>query len=369
VRLRENMGTITSCTSKPPDPDPVPAVVEPVRMQYPPRQAPVHPRQMRNLEYNYNGNPYIPPANRVDPELLKTTGYNEIWNQYGWLDYEDHESNNPDVFHAKVDDYIFILQHTPGLDVQAIWRVNNFLKSRHLYPLFRPPSGGKREQNYYRIMWYILHSLPFYIREYNQQTCRAISDFFMDVAITHPCNVCADHFEKYQKDNPWVGRGLSDLVVWLCNLHNHLNTRLGKPWFDCTKYAKRWGIQIETIRPRGKPTNSPAPAADYNMRKPLSPPLTMAKPTRRLYEHEEKNPNGALRRYPERPKLTAQTSLPYIPKRPKLTTQTSLPYIPKRQQTPSPDYKPSPSPPSRYDHFVPRRQRKREVQSVPMFPE
>jgi len=341
---------ITACTSKPP-PDPVPTILEPVRIQYPPRQAPIAPRQMRNLEYNYNGNPYIPPVNRVDPELLKTTGYNEIWNQYGWLDYEDHESNNPDVFFEKVDDYIFILRHTPGLDIQAIWRVNNFLKSRHLYPQFRQPAGGKREQNYYRIMWYILHSLPFYIREYNQQTCRAISDFFMDVAITHPCNVCADHFEKYQKDNPWVGRGLSDLVVWLCNLHNHLNTRLGKPWFDCTKYAQRWGIQIETIKPRRKLDVPPAPAAKYRKK---SHSRTPPKTVRSQYEDEEKNPNGALGRYPERRVSPMQIKQQYLP---------------KRQRTPSPDYKPSPSPPSQFNHFVARRPRKRDVQTVPMFPE
>lgn len=332
------------------EPDPVPTVVEPVRTQYPQRAAPVVPRQIRNWDYNYNGNPYIPPVNSVDPQLLKTTGYNEIWNQYGWLDYEDHESNNPEVFHRKVDSYLFILRHTPGLDIQAIWRVDNFLKSRHLYPQFRQPTRGKREQNYYRIMWYILHSLPFYIREYNQHTCRAISNFFMDVAITHPCNVCADHFEKYQKDSPWVGRGLADLVVWLCNLHNNLNTRLGKPWFDCTKYAERWGIQIETMKSRPSPASAPIPAPSYKS-KPLRSPQHQA---RMRYEQEEKNPNDVLERYPER----------RVPTRP-----PNVQYIPKRQQTPSPDFKPTPSPPSRFNHFVARRPRKREVPIVPMFPE
>jgi len=330
------MGNLTPCTSKPP-PDPVPAMLKPVKIQNAPRQVPIAPRQMRKLEYNYNGNPYIPPPNKVDPELLKMTGYNEIWNQYGWLDYKDHESNNPDVFFKKVDDYIFILRHTPGLDIQAIWRVNNFLKSRHLYPEFRPPDGGKREENYYRIMWCILHSLPFYIREYNQQTCRSISDFFMDVAITHPCNVCGEHFGIYQKDNPWAGRGLSDLVVWLCNLHNHLNTRLGKPWFDCTKYAQRWGIQIETIKQRRKVDLTPFPARKYNNR---SHSRTPAKTARTWHEDEEKNPNVDLRRYPER-RLRPM--------------QTKQHYLPKKQRTPSPNYKPSSSPQSQFSHFVARR--------------
>jgi len=338
------MGNITACSTKLTEPDPVPPVVEPERVRW-------APMVMRNLDYNYNGNAYIPPVGSVDPELLKTTGYNVIWNQYGWLDYEDHESNNPDTFHSKVDDYLFILHHTPGLDVQAIGRVSNFLKSRYLYPEFRPPSGGKREQNYYRIMWYILHSLPFYIREYNRQTCRAITDFLMDVAITHPCNVCADHFEKYQKDNPWVGRGLSDLVVWLCNLHNHLNTRLGKPWFDCTKYAKRWGIQIETIKPRQKQSIESSQADNFNTRKPL---MLSPHQKRKLYEHEEKNPNGALSRSPVR-------LLPI--------TKTGLQNSSRSQQTPSPYFKPSPSPPMSHNKFVARSPPKRDVLSVPMFPE
>merc|ERR1719204_3078958 len=52
---------------------------------------------------------------------------------------------------------------------------------------------------------------------------------------------------KYQKDNPYVGMVLLEFVGWLCNFHNNLNTRLGKPWFDCKKYAERWGIQFAAI--------------------------------------------------------------------------------------------------------------------------
>lgn len=212
----------------------------------------------RNPNYGYKGSAHIPPPERIDPDILRNTGYNILWNQNGWLDYEQHEENSPDLFHKKIDDYIAVLERTPGLDRNAKWRVQKFLTGKYLYPVFQKPRPAKRQLNYYRLLWYILHSLPFYVLKYDARTVSALSYFFADIATTHPCNVCSTHMAQYLKDNAFTGSSLAELVVWMCNFHNHLNTETGKPWFDCTKYAKRWGIKMSKV---SVPPPSSAPSS------------------------------------------------------------------------------------------------------------
>jgi len=199
----------------------------------------------RHQDYAYTGNVQVPDV--LDPGVLKNTGYNWIWNQHGWLDYRQHKRNEPDLFHKYIENYILVLKSTPLRKSDAVLRVEKFLKSEFLYPPYKFPQVLQREQNYFWIMWYVIHSLPLYIKTYDQRTRSEIVGFLYDVALTHPCSVCSGHFMQYQKDNPWTGNSLAELVFWLCNFHNNLNTKLGKPWFDCKKYAERWGIQLASI--------------------------------------------------------------------------------------------------------------------------
>ncbi|PHH58525.1 hypothetical protein CDD81_5486 [Ophiocordyceps australis] len=67
-----------------------------------------------------------------------------------------------------------------------------------------------------------------------------VSSFISLLARLYPCWVCAKDFEAHVKrDAPRVGsRG--DLSRWLCQAHNHVNRKLGKPQFDCQQWDERW---------------------------------------------------------------------------------------------------------------------------------
>ena len=57
----------------------------------------------------------------------------------------------------------------------------------------------------------------------------------------YPCAECAAHFkEVVRKYPPDVSSGLA-LQQWMCEVHNIVNERLGKPVFDCANVDARWG--------------------------------------------------------------------------------------------------------------------------------
>lgn len=42
------------------------------------------------------------------------------------------------------------------------------------------------------------------------------------------------------KKNPPCTKSRDDLAKWLCDRHNTVNVKLGKPTFDCSKVHERW---------------------------------------------------------------------------------------------------------------------------------
>lgn len=42
------------------------------------------------------------------------------------------------------------------------------------------------------------------------------------------------------KDSPPKTESQESLSMWLCELHNNVNERIGKPLFDCSKVFERW---------------------------------------------------------------------------------------------------------------------------------
>lgn len=50
----------------------------------------------------------------------------------------------------------------------------------------------------------------------------------------YPCKLCSTHFLKMLKEvGPFEGTKKEELMVYLCNMHNIVNKRLGKPHHDC----------------------------------------------------------------------------------------------------------------------------------------
>lgn len=47
--------------------------------------------------------------------------------------------------------------------------------------------------------------------------------------------MCGHHFVDMLNKNPINATSRSDLMFYLCNLHNKVNIRLSKPEFNCTR--------------------------------------------------------------------------------------------------------------------------------------
>lgn len=105
------------------------------------------------------------------------------------------------------------------------------------YPAVCPPDAD----GFGRATWTYLHSMAAYYPDeptFAQQGSarRLLTDF----AKLYPCGSCALHMDGYLGRNPPRVRSQQELAQWMCELHNDVNVRLGKPVFDCSKVNERW---------------------------------------------------------------------------------------------------------------------------------
>lgn len=70
-----------------------------------------------------------------------------------------------------------------------------------------------------------------------QQNMRS---FISTFAQTYPCDSCAWHMRKHIKRQPPNTTSRGAFSLWMCQMHNSVNERLGKPAFDCSKTDERW---------------------------------------------------------------------------------------------------------------------------------
>ncbi|CAN8104962.1 unnamed protein product [Discula destructiva] len=56
----------------------------------------------------------------------------------------------------------------------------------------------------------------------------------------YPCWVCAEDFQTYIRKDPVKAGSRGEFGTWLCNAHNDVNKKLGKPVFDCSRWEERW---------------------------------------------------------------------------------------------------------------------------------
>ncbi|GLC48234.1 hypothetical protein PLESTB_000073600 [Pleodorina starrii] len=92
-----------------------------------------------------------------------------------------------------------------------------------------------------RATWTLLHMLAAQFPErptrQQQRDARALVDCLTRI---YPCGDCARHFaELVRLDPPVVSSGTA-FRRWLCRTHNHVNSRLGKPSFNCDMVEARW---------------------------------------------------------------------------------------------------------------------------------
>ena len=72
--------------------------------------------------------------------------------------------------------------------------------------------------------------------------CCALLRLQVDVLTRmYPCAECAKHFKQLVQDSPPAVGSRRGLQLWMCEAHNTVNRRLGKPTFNCALVDSRWG--------------------------------------------------------------------------------------------------------------------------------
>ena len=92
-----------------------------------------------------------------------------------------------------------------------------------------------------RAAWAHLHTMAAYYPigpSATQQ--RDMHDFMQLYMKQYPCLYCRDRTMEEVERNPPRVRSRAELAVWLCEVHNEVNERLGKGVFDCGRVDERW---------------------------------------------------------------------------------------------------------------------------------
>lgn len=94
-----------------------------------------------------------------------------------------------------------------------------------------------------RSTWTFLHSLAAtYPPKPTQLQQNEMVQFLSIFAKVYPCWFCAKDFKNYiekEETKPRV-KTQEEFGRWLCDAHNEVNVKIGKPKFDCNLWRQRW---------------------------------------------------------------------------------------------------------------------------------
>ncbi|KAJ1561532.1 hypothetical protein HK096_004352 [Nowakowskiella sp. JEL0078] len=92
-----------------------------------------------------------------------------------------------------------------------------------------------------RSTWNFLHTMAAYYPSSPSQTQQTqMQQFLSTFSQFYPCGYCASHLQnEMEKNKPRVENN-KNLSLWMCEVHNEVNEKLGKPKFDCSKVFERW---------------------------------------------------------------------------------------------------------------------------------
>mgnify|MGYP001124205622 CR=1 FL=1 len=89
--------------------------------------------------------------------------------------------------------------------------------------------------------WTTIHSFAAYYPDQPNETQKHHAQQFLTSFMElFPCTWCGDDMKEYMIDKPPRLNTRHDFSQWTCEAHNHVNTHLGKPKFDCSLFDKRW---------------------------------------------------------------------------------------------------------------------------------
>jgi FAD-linked sulfhydryl oxidase len=89
--------------------------------------------------------------------------------------------------------------------------------------------------------WTLLHTMAAYYPDApSAAQQRDTRDFLASLGKVFPCRWCADDFVDSMRQRPPQLDSRSAFARWLCDAHNDVNQKLGKPAFDCALVDRRW---------------------------------------------------------------------------------------------------------------------------------
>jgi mitochondrial FAD-linked sulfhydryl oxidase len=91
--------------------------------------------------------------------------------------------------------------------------------------------------------WALLHTMAAHYPDKPDALYRVQARRFFDaLGLLYPCGPCASDFQQDMAKTPPEVQSRASLAVWLCNRHNEVNEKLGKPTFPCVlkDLDERW---------------------------------------------------------------------------------------------------------------------------------
>lgn len=89
--------------------------------------------------------------------------------------------------------------------------------------------------------WSLLHSLAAYYPDKPSHSQQEDAKQFITLfSRLYPCSDCAEDLRADLVTLPPRVSSATEFSTWMCELHNKVNLKLGKPVFDCSKVFERW---------------------------------------------------------------------------------------------------------------------------------
>lgn len=92
-----------------------------------------------------------------------------------------------------------------------------------------------------RSTWTLLHTMSVYYPDKPSESDRErVNSFMTNLGVLYPCDFCARDLQRDLKEDPPKLGSKKEFAQWMCDLHNKVNEKTGKPQFDCSKVFERW---------------------------------------------------------------------------------------------------------------------------------
>jgi FAD-linked sulfhydryl oxidase len=89
--------------------------------------------------------------------------------------------------------------------------------------------------------WIMLHTMAAYYPDNpTAEEAAEMMQFIYTLSKFYPCEHCAYHMREWLPNHPPRTESRKAFSAWMCELHNEVNVRLGKPVFKCDQTDIRW---------------------------------------------------------------------------------------------------------------------------------